>query len=295
MKYLVPLLGTDFMGAWSRQLYPTEPMQGLLRSILIMVPIFLFFALLQTFFGAFFDIVLFDATPELLQKIAVQIQSGNYANDVDVANFAKSLLAGMFPAAVVTTFLAVAASHYGLPKMKGTLPLHFPKIGPLGWLIIIAGFFLLCGLVNIALPMAMGINPDDYGVGAGGLNDINSKAGLVEKTMASLASDKGLFLLAFPGAVLGAPLVEEVLFRGLLFAGLLPRLGPTLTIGITAALWAAAHLGAAPLFFVVMIFFMGILLGFLVLRFGSLWVPIACHTTWNLVSTITLYQAGLGQ
>ena len=295
MKYLVPLLGADFMDAWSRQLYPTEPMQGLLRSILIMVPIFLFFALLQTFFGAFFDIILFDATQDSLQKMTAHIQSGNYANDVDVANFAKALLAGMFPAAVVTTFLAVGASHYGLPKMNGTLPLHFPKIGPLGWLIIIVGFFVICGVVNFVLPMAMGINPDDYGVGASGLNDVNSKAGLVEKTMASLASDKGLFLLAFPGAVLGAPLVEEVLFRGLLFAGLRPRLGPIWTVVITAALWAAAHLGAAPLFFALMIFFMGILLGVLMLRFGSLWVPIACHTTWNLVSTLTLYQAGLGQ
>ena len=120
-----------------------------------------------------------------------------------------------------------------------------------------------------------------------------NSAGMVEKAISSLAAEPGLNILALPGTVLGAPLVEEVLFRGILFAGLVnTRLGRLGTVIVTSALWAAAHLGAAPILFGVIIFFMGLALGTLLLRFGSLWVTIACHTLWNLVTTLVLFQIG---
>jgi len=188
----------------------------------------------------------------------------------------------MFPAAVVTTFLAVAASHLGLSKSKGTLPLHWPKIGPVGWMTILCGFWFSMQAVSIIF----------FGAFANDTND----SGLVEKALTSIAADKGLFFLALPGAVLGAPLVEEILFRGILFAGLIRTpLGRVGTVIVTAALWAVAHLGAAPILFGIVIFFMGLFLGVLLLRFGSLWVTIACHTLWNLVVTLMLFQAGAGQ
>ena len=126
-------------------------------------------------------------------------------------------------------------------------------------------------------------------------NEHNS-AGLVEKAVSSLATERGLFIFALPGTVLGAPLVEEILFRGILFAGLVnTKLGRVGTVIVTSALWAGAHLGAAPLLFGVIIFCMGLALGTLLLRFGSLWVTIACHTLWNLISTLVLFQIGAGQ
>jgi membrane protease YdiL (CAAX protease family) len=30
-----------------------------------------------------------------------------------------------------------------------------------------------------------------------------------------------------------------------------------------------------------MIFIMGLVLGYLLYRFGSIWVPIVCHSVWN--------------
>ena len=295
MKALNFLLGEDFIKARSQWLYPTEPMQDLLRSILIAVPIFLFFTVLQSVFAGIVDVLVYHADGDSLKSLAAGAKAATTASDPHMANLIKSMIIGMFPAAVITIFLTVAASHLGLPKNLGTLPLQWPKIRPLGWFLILVSFLLAVSLISSGLFSALGINPDDYGVGPGGLNDPNSKAGLVEKALASLATEPGLFILALPGAVLGAPLVEEILFRGVLFAGLVTRLGRFWTVVLTAAVWAAAHLGAAPAVFALMIFFMGLVLGTLMLRFGSLWVPIACHTVWNLVVTLGLYHAGSGQ
>ncbi|MEO9168552.1 MAG: CPBP family intramembrane glutamic endopeptidase, partial [Aestuariivirga sp.] len=259
-----------------------EPMQGLLRSLLIVVPIFLFYSVLQGFFADIADVVVFGADLNSIGSIAKSVITAPNLSDPQQADFIKSMLIGIFPAAVITAFLTVAASHLGLPELKGTLPLHWPKIGVMGWLVILGVFMPAIAGINIGLFAVMGINPETYG------------SGLVEKALASLAADPPLFFLAVPGTVLGAPLVEEILVRGVLFAGLLPRLGPVLTVIVTSALWAAAHLLAAPPMFALAIFFMGILLGYLLLRFGSLWVTIGCHTAWNLMVTLALFSVGSG-
>jgi membrane protease YdiL (CAAX protease family) len=280
MNMLSVLLGEDFNKAMKQWLYPTEPMQGLLRSILLMVPLFAFFAVLQSVFGVIADVLVYHADMSSFKVIGESAKTASDLSNPQMDDFIKAMLIGMFPAAVITVFLTVAASHLGLPKLKGTLPLHWPKIGVLGWLVIIGVFIPVVFGISIGLFAVMGVNPDTYG------------SGLVEKALVGLADDPGLFFLALPGTVLGAPLVEEILFRGVLFAGLLPRLGRGLTVIITSAMWAAAHLGAAPPMFALSIFFMGILLGYLLLRFGSLWVTIGCHTAWNLVVTLALFSAG---
>ncbi len=282
MNMLRVLLGEDFNKAMKQWLYPTERMQGLLRSILLAVPLFAFFAFLQSVFGIIADVVVYHADINSFKVIGESAKAAPDLTSPQMEDFIKAMLIGMFPAAVITVFITVAASHLGLPKLKGTLPLHWPKIGVLGWLVILGVFMPAVFGISIGLFAVMGVNPETYG------------SGLVEKALVSLAADPGLFFLALPGAVLGAPLVEEILFRGVLFAGLLPRLGPVLTVIVTSALWAAAHLGAAPPMFALTIFFMGILLGYLLLRFGSLWVTIGCHTAWNLFATLALFSAGSG-
>lgn len=282
MSMLRLMLGEDFNKAMKQWLYPKEPMQGLLRSILLAVPLFAFFAVLQSVFAIIADVVVYHADMNSFKSLSEAAKSATDLSDPQMANFVKAMLIGMFPAAVITAFLTVAASHLGLPKLKGTLPLHWPKIGALGWLVILAVFMIAVYAISIGLFAVLGVDPDTYG------------SGLVEKALTDLAADPSLFFLALPGAVLGAPLVEEVLFRGVLFAGLLPRLGPVLTVIVTSSLWAVAHLGAAPPIAALTIFFMGILLGYLLLRFGSLWVTIGCHTAWNLMVTLALFSVGSG-
>ncbi|MDE2446821.1 MAG: CPBP family intramembrane metalloprotease [Alphaproteobacteria bacterium] len=148
-------------------------------------------------------------------------------------------------------------------------------------------------LIFSGLTALLGIDPAIYSPTGQGVSGDSSKAGAVEKTIAAMAKDPLLFALSLPSVVLGAPLTEEVLFRGALFSGLVASpLGRTGAVLITAALWAFAHAAAAPWLTIGMLFLMGIFLGLLLLRFGSLWVTIACHAAWNAMSAIALFSAG---
>jgi len=90
-----------------------------------------------------------------------------------------------------------------------------------------------------------------------------------------------LFLLAL--VVLG-PLFEEVLFRGFMFAGLQQsRLGNPGAIIITAALWAVIHL-QYDIYGIATILAMGILLGVVRMKTGSLYVTLGLHAAVNLLA-----------
>ena len=49
---------------------------------------------------------------------------------------------------------------------------------------------------------------------------------------------------------------------------------------ITSALWSLLHI-TEPWLAVGIIFMMGLALGALLIRFGSLWVTMVCHGIWN--------------
>ena len=61
---------------------------------------------------------------------------------------------------------------------------------------------------------------------------------------------------------------------------------------VTAALWSLLHL-TEPWFSVALIFVMGLVFGFLMWRFGSIRVTIACHALWNGAYSLMMF-AGVG-
>ena len=77
------------------------------------------------------------------------------------------------------------------------------------------------------------------------------------------------------------PTVEELIFRGWLFALLRRRVGPVATIGATAVAWALLHYsyGWGVIFVIVVD---GILLGLARWRSRSLYPPIVMHMLYNL-------------
>ena len=86
--------------------------------------------------------------------------------------------------------------------------------------------------------------------------------------------------------VVGAPLAEEIFFRGFLLKGLLhSRLGPTGAIVVTSAVWSGFHL-QYDLYGITIIFLTGLVFGFSRLRTGSLYPAIAMHALMNLLATI---------
>jgi membrane protease YdiL (CAAX protease family) len=84
------------------------------------------------------------------------------------------------------------------------------------------------------------------------------------------------------GGALVAPLVEEVFFRGFVFAGLRGRYGWRRAAVVSAGLFAVVHFTPTA---VIPIFILGYIFAYLYQRSGSLWPAILMHVatnTWTL-------------
>lgn len=100
-------------------------------------------------------------------------------------------------------------------------------------------------------------------------------------------------------AVALAPLLEEILFRGLIQTALLHHLGyrarPVILV-LAAALFALIHLEAVSWFAMPALFVLGLMFGAIYERTGNLWLPIIAHATFNafqLLFTLVLLPAEL--
>src|SRR5262249_10935184 len=95
-----------------------------------------------------------------------------------------------------------------------------------------------------------------------------------------------LFALLVIGV--GAPLAEELLFRGFLMSSLAStRFGFLGASIISTALWAALHAGYS-LAGVAEVFLIGLFFCWLLWRTGSLWVTIFCHAIYNSLIVVLL-------
>lgn len=97
------------------------------------------------------------------------------------------------------------------------------------------------------------------------------------------------------------PIVEEVTFRGLaLRTGLHRGMSPAKSVLLSAAIFTAAHLvdpalfGPRGLVVLTMFFLLGLLLGFLTVRFRSLGPAIFVHSGFNLTSLALLFWTQSG-
>jgi membrane protease YdiL (CAAX protease family) len=90
----------------------------------------------------------------------------------------------------------------------------------------------------------------------------------------------GQIVLGVASVVVGAPVAEEIFFRGFLFGSLRGRLSFFPAAAISAAAFALFHV--QPLLVMVMLF-VGIALAFLYEWRRSLAVPIAAHAIFNLI------------
>jgi membrane protease YdiL (CAAX protease family) len=98
----------------------------------------------------------------------------------------------------------------------------------------------------------------------------------------------GLFLFV----AVGAPIVEELFFRGLLLRSLLRRTAPVWAVVISGLLFGLAHPQDLPLEALVLVMVslaaLGMLLGFLAVRFGRLGPAIVAHSVFNAWTLIVL-------
>lgn len=99
-----------------------------------------------------------------------------------------------------------------------------------------------------------------------------------------VASGPGLALLVL-FVVAGAPLVEELFYRGLFQRSLARRAGPAWAIGVTAVVFASTHLQLASLPGLVAF---GVVLGLLAHNDGRLGSAVVAHVAFNTVPVLVL-------
>jgi membrane protease YdiL (CAAX protease family) len=102
-----------------------------------------------------------------------------------------------------------------------------------------------------------------------------------------LSSDAGwMFALAI---TVGAPLSEELLFRGFLLGALWrTRLGFFGAALVTALTWTVLHAGYSG-YGLIEVFLAGLFFSWLLWRTGNLWVPIVCHAVYNTLVLLVLW------
>ncbi len=104
---------------------------------------------------------------------------------------------------------------------------------------------------------------------------------------ASLARSD-IWLLALVAIGIGAPLSEELLFRGFLFPALAKStLGVAGAAVVSTLAWTALHAGYS-VYGLVEVFLVGLFFCWLMVRSGSLWVPILCHAIYNTAIVLGL-------
>jgi uncharacterized protein len=275
--------GAGFIRGRSTYQYAATSGQNAILAAVLVAVLFGLYSVLQFVAGALVHVVIYGAIPNFANPETLQ-QSG----------FIKSLVIGIFPAAVLAVGLTFWASRWWNRTGERGLPLHNPMLGVLGWIAILLGFIVAMYGVFTLTFFVLGIDPTTYMPSRDGLNDTASQAGMIEKILADMSDEPLLFALAVPSIALAGPIVEELVFRGAVFAALRQtRIGTIGAAIFTSAVWAVVHGSTAPWLFVGLLFIMGLVLVWLLLRFGSLWVPIVCHCVWNGIVTLSFF-AGAG-
>ena len=90
-------------------------------------------------------------------------------------------------------------------------------------------------------------------------------------------------------AVVAAPVIEEILFRGVIFGGLTARWGVWPAAIVSGFAFAVIHFSLTAF---VPLFLLALVLSYLYVRTGSLWIPIAFHALFNGVSLTILATYG---
>ncbi len=137
-------------------------------------------------------------------------------------------------------------------------------IGALAWLFAIPGGFAIIMLWSISL-LLLGVEPDPQPVTEFFVNTITS------------GSWSTSILIIMFGVVI-APIVEELLFRALLFRWLEKRFNTSVGVVLSAIMFGAIH-GSLVAFLPIAL--LGALLAILLHRTGNVWTCIGLHVVFN--------------
>lgn len=186
-----------------------------------------------------------------------------------------SILLQLVTMQVVLILGAVLAAGWFRRSPEQTLALGSPAQGPR----VYPAAFLLMAVASACYSGAIWlINPADL------IADLQPFARMVRSEWGGLA------MLAVG---LGAPLSEELVFRGFLFSAIAKtRLGVVGATLITTVSWGLLHAGYSVAG-LIEVFLIGLFFSWLLIRTGSLWVPMFCHAAYNTAIMLVLRFAPL--
>jgi membrane protease YdiL (CAAX protease family) len=170
--------------------------------------------------------------------------------------------------AMVATALALAP--YWLPSKPVGLGFKRPAAAGQLWL----GAFVGIGLI-VASDIVSGTQAHFFGSHP-------------EKVVELMLSHHGTvsFILDLMSVAVIAPIAEELLFRGVVFAGLAQRMPVGWAVVLSGLIFGAAHV---DLWSFVPLATIGMGLALLYRRTGSLWPNVIAHATVNLVALVAVY------
>lgn len=161
------------------------------------------------------------------------------------------------------------------------------------WLIVVKKLRLSWSAVGVRLPSGGGAFLLAAAALLGSLGFTSAYAFIVsglgldalipEPLPIELAGDGALMLVSVLALGLWVPFVEEVFFRGFLFAGLAARYGLYVGIAASAFLFAVVHFSLAT---IIPIFVTGILFGLVYHVTRSIWIPAAAHSAQNILALL---------
>ena len=182
--------------------------------------------------------------------------------------------------AQIGLWVPLVAVPLWVARVKGNGPVHdyglraTPMDGLVGPICGFASQVLLLPLLYI--PIFWLTNTD-----TGDLGD-------VAKDLTDRADDPfGVAMLVILTGI-GAPIVEEIFYRGLLLRSLERRFGEVVAVIASGVIFGAIHVQLLP--FPGLAAF-GIVLGYLAVKTGRLGAPIAAHMAFNLVTVVALLVA----
>jgi len=163
-------------------------------------------------------------------------------------------------------------SAIGLKKFRLSQAVRY--IG--GFYLVMVGLALIAGLIAATF----GIEPPSASINASG------KTQTVE-----LIESMGGFWATFVLTVIFAPIIEEILFRGILFPAIKYRYGIIAGILVSGVLFGLAHLNPLQILVIIP---MGIYLAIMYQRTKSIYPGIILHATWNLMVLLIAQAAVTG-
>ncbi len=198
---------------------------------------------------------------ELILAITGAGPHTGHAPPVSISSIGLLIRLGLMQGIVIVLVLLAASLFGGRPR---TLLAMQEMPGASALLPALGAMVLLIAPYNLAVHL---ISPDSI------VQDLQPFAGFMRSDLA---------LLAAVVIGIGAPVSEEMLFRGFLQSALAQsRVGYFGASLVTTMGWTGLHVGytAAGL---IEVFLIGLLLSWLLWRTGNLWVTIVCHAAYNL-------------